>query len=104
MGSALALTGCITTNPPMDAGVDAISRSDAVPPCDPSLCESEHCTGGRCAKPCSAEGGACPAGETCCEGTFCTDLSDDPQNCGACGNACGPRRACSGAICSDVVL
>ncbi len=103
MTSALALAGCVTTNPPMDAGVDARSGADAVGPCDPSLCESEHCFAGRCANVCG-DGGACPADETCCEGTFCTDLSDDPQNCGACGKACGPHRGCSAAICSDVVL
>lgn len=40
----------------------------------------------------------------CPEGLFCpprcVDLSVDPQNCGDCGRACGPRFACVGGQCT----
>lgn len=32
--------------------------------------------------------GQCPAGTTCCGGTACADLQNDPDNCGACGHHC----------------
>ncbi len=101
MGCALALAGCTTTNPPYDASPDVVSP-DAALLCDPEECPSGRCINGRCAPSCE-EGGACAPGETCCHG-ICTDLTDDPQNCGVCGTVCGPHQACTGAACSAVIL
>jgi Glycosyl hydrolase family 12 len=42
---------------------------------------------------------ACPAGQQTCNGV-CKALSSDPQNCGACGNACGAGLFCSLSACS----
>ena len=99
---ALALVGCTTSNPPYDAGEDVVGP-DAARPCDPEHCPTGLCFNGRCVRPCT-DAGACPSGQTCCEDTFCADLSSDPQNCGACGITCGPEQLCKGMTCSDVVL
>jgi hypothetical protein len=46
---------------------------------------------------------ACPMGGTLC-GTACINTSNDPNNCGSCGNVCIPLNAtgaaCSGAMCT----
>ncbi len=36
----------------------------------------------------------CPAGEVLCNALTCSDLRDDPFNCGFCNNACGAGLAC----------
>lgn len=46
---------------------------------------------------CQAAGG-CSAGQACC-GDACVDLSTDPGNCGACGDACGEHKVCSDGSC-----
>ncbi|HSQ64986.1 MAG TPA: hypothetical protein VLM85_17305 [Polyangiaceae bacterium] len=102
MSLALALAACTTTNPPYEAGADA-TRPDAALQCDPESCSSGRCINGRCAESCGP-GTECPSGETCCDDTFCTDLTDDPHNCGACGTVCGPRQSCIDATCSTVIL
>jgi hypothetical protein len=48
-------------------------------------------------------GASCPGKMTCCGG-FCTDVAKDPQNCGACGNACTSAQFCTGSRCDDAVL
>ncbi len=40
----------------------------------------------------------CRSGATCC-GDRCADLTDDPDNCGACGARCGAGRTCLGGSC-----
>ncbi len=46
---------------------------------------------------------ACPATHTCCVRqnltAFCADLDSDRQNCGQCGNACGPSQVCLQGTC-----
>jgi len=101
MALALALAGCTTTNPPYDAGVDAVSP-DGATVCDPTECPSGRCEQGRCVLACT-DASACRPGETCCD-DFCTDLTDDPRNCGACGTVCGPHQECRSATCSASVL
>ena len=44
------------------------------------------------------DGGVCPTGQTRCNGE-CVDLDTDPDNCGACGNACGAGEPCADGIC-----
>ena len=43
-------------------------------------------------------GGTCAAGYAPC-GLRCVSLASDPENCGACGNACLPDRACTLGVC-----
>jgi hypothetical protein len=66
-----------------------------------STCQYNVCVLTRCAP--SDDGKSCAGGPgiglgevrgTCCGGT-CTDLSQDPLNCGACGNAC------ASGVCGD---
>ncbi len=52
-------------------------------------------TGGSCN---SAGACACTAGMQACSGV-CVDLDGDAANCGVCGRACGPGRACSAGVC-----
>lgn len=44
---------------------------------------------------------ACPAGLAYCAG-LCVDTASDPQNCGTCGNSCGPGGTCvaTGCLCA----
>ncbi len=45
----------------------------------------------------------CGAGLTLCaggsEGSFCTDLLFDPNNCGGCGLPCGSGETCQAGVC-----
>jgi hypothetical protein len=44
----------------------------------------------------------CPPGQICCDpGNLCTDVSSDPQNCGACRQICPPGPANSTRTCID---
>jgi hypothetical protein len=44
----------------------------------------------------------CDEGFESCEGE-CVALASDPNNCGACGNACAGGQACSQGFCGDIV-
>lgn len=58
-------------------------------PCDAFLpcCDGFACSNGTCKSVCAAGEVLCP------DGNRCSDLTSDPTNCGACGNACstGPN-------------
>jgi hypothetical protein len=58
-----------------------------------SACVNGACIDGSCdnATFCLAENGTIGM---CCEDGACAHPLDDPLNCGACGNACGPDSAC----------
>jgi hypothetical protein len=47
-------------------------------------------------------GGECVVPLVQC-GHVCVSLSDDPQNCGSCGGACGPGVACTGGACGGTL-
>ena len=62
------------------------------------------CTNGACGFVCNTEffpcgSGCCETGNACCNGV-CTSLSNDPRNCGACGQVC-PVPANSTATCTN---
>src|SRR5262245_8783664 len=46
----------------------------------------------------------CAAGESdCClteDGALCTNLAEDPANCGECGNSCGEDETCEDGLCA----
>ncbi len=70
---------------PADAGATDASRdADAAPGVDAS-----HDAGGA---------DACCSGTTC--GGACVDLTNDPNNCGACGNVCAPTHTCVAGSCT----
>ena len=49
----------------------------------------------------SASDSKCNPVQTSCNGV-CVNAYTDPQNCGACGNVCGPASVCSHGICASV--
>ncbi|MEZ4407922.1 MAG: hypothetical protein R3A52_15820 [Polyangiales bacterium] len=68
-----------------------------------TACSASPRTSGSCSSPsggvCGAGGAcACGAGLSNCGGA-CVNLSDDGNNCGACGRACGAGRACAAGVC-----
>ncbi|MEM9192695.1 MAG: hypothetical protein AAGF12_26210 [Myxococcota bacterium] len=75
-----------------------------------NVCPGEEiCVAGNCS--CGNLGMPCAMGESCCGGT-CIDTSNDPENCGACGETCGPNgpscvggtcRCGSGAACAEAM-
>jgi len=73
--------------------------------CNGACCPSGHrCEGGACVRSGGGGGspGGCPAGQANCAGPGCVDLSADPANCGACGNACPPStNPCQVAVCAN---
>ena len=96
--------GC-ASNPSKDGGDPDASTSDVGPitNCKPDECPSKHCgPDDQCAQDCSTQG--CPNSQTCCNSSYCSDLAKDPQNCGACGTACGPKQFCTSKACSDALV
>jgi hypothetical protein len=52
-----------------------------------------------CSKPASGGSGCnCGQGQTCCNNS-CVVLSQDRNNCGACGTQCGPSTTCQSGAC-----
>ena len=73
--------------------------------CSTALCRNGACTCQAGTRPCGATCApadrdcGCPAaGQRRCNGR-CVDRLRDPQNCGACGNACRPSQTCSRGKC-----
>lgn len=50
---------------------------------------------------CGACGNICGANEACCSGV-CLNLLTSPDNCGVCGNGCGANEACCNGQCLDL--
>ena len=102
----LVLGGCGNNNPGQQdggSGIDAGDPPDVAPQCDANACASKHCVNGQCAQGCT-DNSQCASGETCCNSSFCTNLTKDPQNCGACGTACSDKQYCSGTACFDALV
>jgi hypothetical protein len=58
--------------------------------------------GGDSSAPSGNAAPTCPsAASTTCHGA-CTDLSRNQDNCGSCGNACGPMERCQGGACTFI--
>jgi sugar lactone lactonase YvrE len=68
-------------------------------------CRGFVCKRGRCRKkpgrrrPGQPGAPACPAGQQRC-GSACTNLDQDPRNCGACGNRCEGGTTCAAGFCT----
>jgi hypothetical protein len=66
-----------------------------------SCSSGDECCSGFCMVY-GASGNQCePCEGTLCSGFVCTDLNNDDNNCGACGNACAPGLGCRDGECSD---
>ena len=52
----------------------------------------------RCGQPGQPGYTCCPVGQSCCNGS-CVDLQSNPQNCGACDQACGATQTCENGKC-----
>ncbi|MFO0605271.1 MAG: hypothetical protein U0324_18980 [Polyangiales bacterium] len=68
---------CMSSSAPGDAGVRDGGASGAV-----AFCQQ-----------------MCPAGQDFCPGRGCSNRMTDPNNCGACGNACMAGQSCTGGRC-----
>ena len=78
-----------------------------IPFCD--LCESDASSRTGCSQTCTARNcneftrscrgcsNPCEGGQFC--GGICTETSNDPKNCGACGNVCSPGVTCNNGTC-----
>lgn len=65
--------------------------------------ENAFDSGPSCLVDAGEAGSGCAAGRTCCGGS-CVDATKDPNNCGACGNACSPIQFCAASTCDDAIV
>ncbi len=67
--------------------------------CNAPCAATFTCVAGVCTPPVTCAGGpVCTGKEQCCN-TGCTDIDTDPNNCGGCGDPCGPGQTCQGGVC-----
>ena len=68
-------------------------------PADSSTCQSACAAGLTLSRQkCDAQVGPCQVGMICCNGA-CTNVSDDPYNCGQCGVSCASGQICRNGAC-----
>ena len=68
--------------------------------CSPSCAAGQLCVGQICALP-DGSAPSCVSGDSLCQSgssAYCANLSNDPRDCGACGNVC-PSAACESGSC-----
>jgi hypothetical protein len=108
--AVLGLGGCSDSNEPSDTGTGMDTGSGDTSTGDTGTTDTgtgdtsvtDTGTGDTGS---GGDGGTCtPACDTdrdCCSGE-CTNLQNDPRNCGGCGTECGDGTYCTGGSCVDI--
>ena len=97
----MSLAGCAgISSVAADAGTGDASAGDSGLTADASVGAGEGSPGIQDAS--GEEAAACPASLQEC-GQVCVDVSDDPDNCGACGTRCQGEAFCIGGTCTSCV-
>jgi len=83
---------CLVEPPPYVCGNGVLE--EPYEDCD----DGNNLNGDGCSYDCTVEL-SCDPGWASCSGSYCTDLNNDPYNCGDCGIVCGFGGVCSEGMC-----
>ena len=67
--------------------------------CGNRCAKGQSCVAGVCEGTSTTGTGACPTGQVQCPGKGCVALTNDPKNCGRCGNRCAKGQSCVAGVC-----